>query len=104
MASDEDKTNDAQGGWLIQPDAAIFLSWMKAFGGSVLEGDGYHFDSQEPGSHVCQTTLRRRLRVDPAPGEDAPTAFGSHQALFATVNLEQLPDFGDGHGDRRQRR
>jgi multiple sugar transport system substrate-binding protein len=95
MASDADKTNDAEGGWLIKPDATTLLSWMMAFGGGVLEGDGYHFLTPK---NLASLTFVKKVYDEGcawtlAPAGDAPAAFASRQAVFASANLEQLPDF-----------
>ena len=106
MGSDADKTNDAQGGWLINTDATTFLSWMMAFGGGVLEGDGYHFLTPK---NLAGLTFVKQVYDDGcawtlAPAGDAPAAFAGRQAVFATANLEQLPDFARAMAAAEQRR
>ena len=93
--SDADKTNDAQGGWLISTDAATFLSWMMAFGGGVLEGDGYHFLTPK---NLAGLTFVKQVYDDGCawtlpPSGDAPATFAGRQALFATAKLQQLPEY-----------
>jgi len=91
--SDSDRANDAQGGWLVDPSSTTFLSWMAAFGGSVLEGDGYRFLTPK---NLEALTFVKQLYDDGcswslAPGGDAAAAFAGRQALFGTANMEDLP-------------
>ena len=93
FTADSDRANDAQGGWLITPSSTTFLSWMAAFGGGVLEGDGYRFLTPK---NLEALTFVKQLYDDgcawglPASG-DADAAFAGRQALFGTANLEDLP-------------
>jgi multiple sugar transport system substrate-binding protein len=95
MSKDEDSTNDAEGGWLISPSSMTLLSWMMAFGGGVLEGDGYHFLTPK---NLEALTFIKQLYDDgcawilPASG-DAAAAFASRRAIFGTANLEDLPEY-----------
>jgi multiple sugar transport system substrate-binding protein len=79
----------------MNTDAATFLAWMMAFGGGVLEGDGYHFLAPK---NLAALTFVKQVYDDgcawslPPPG-DAPAAFAGRQAVFATANLEQLPEY-----------
>ena len=72
-----------------------FLSWMMAFGGGVLEGDGYHFLTPK---NLAGLTFVKQVYDDGCawilpPAGDAPAAFAGRQAVFATANLEQLPEY-----------
>ncbi len=95
MLTDGDRTNDALGGWLVDTNAATFLSWMSAFGGGVLEGDGYHFLT--PKNLAALTFVKQLYDLGCAwtapPGADLPAAFAARKALFATAALEDLPDY-----------
>jgi ABC-type glycerol-3-phosphate transport system substrate-binding protein len=93
--TDADKANDAQGGWLINTQAMTFLSWMMAFGGGVLEGDGYHFLTPK---NLAGLTFVKQVYDEGCawtlpPAGDATAAFAAREAMFATANLEQLPDY-----------
>ena len=95
MLTDNDKTNDAQGGWLVDTDATTFLSWMVAFGGGVLEGNSYRFLTPK---NLTALTFVKQLYDDGCawtaqPGADLPAAFAEREALFATASLEELPDY-----------
>ncbi|MCL4530608.1 MAG: extracellular solute-binding protein [Chloroflexi bacterium] len=119
MLTDTDKTNDAYGGWLIdtnpiatlsqlkadQPldwsnlvndaDSITALSWMTAFGGGVLEGNGYRFLTPK---NIAAFTFIKQLYDDGCawtaqPNADLPAAFASRKAIFATAGLEELPDY-----------
>ena len=95
MLTDTDRSNNALGGWIVDTDAMTFLSWMNAFGGSVLEGNGYHFLTPK---NLAALTFVKQLYdlgcswVAPA-GADLPSVFADRKALFATAALEDLPDY-----------
>jgi ABC-type glycerol-3-phosphate transport system substrate-binding protein len=93
--ADQDPSNDAQGGWRIDPGAAAFESWMLAFGGGLVDGNGYRFLTPK---NLKALTFVKQLHEDGCawtapPAQDAPTAFAAQEALFATASLEQLPDY-----------
>ncbi len=112
MLGDSDKTNDGQGGWLVDTRPMTFLSWMMAFGGGVLEGNSYRFLTPR---NLAALTFVKKLYEDgcawiaapdadpwmgspvPAPlaqaGQSSPADFASHRALFATAGLEDLSDY-----------
>ncbi len=106
MLTDSDRTNDGQGGLLVDSSAMTFLSWMSAFGGGVLEGNGYHFLTPK---NLTALTFVKQLYDDGCawtaqPGADLPAAFAGRKALFATAALEDLPDYSralaaDGNRD-----
>ncbi len=100
MLTDPDKTNDGQGGWLVDTSSTTFLSWMMAFGGGVLEGNGYHFLTPK---NLAALTFVKQLYDDGCawtaqPDADVAAAFAARKALFATASLEQLPDFSRAMG------
>jgi multiple sugar transport system substrate-binding protein len=95
MSSDNDRTNDGQGGWLVNTDSMTFLSWLMAFGGGVLEGNGFHFLTPR---NLTALTFVKQLYDDgcawsASVGQDFAAAFAGRKALFATVALEELPDY-----------
>ncbi len=95
MLTDTDRKNDGQGGWLVDTSAATFLSWMSAFGGGVLDGNGYRFLT--PKNLAALTFVKQLYDAGCAwtaqPGADLPAAFAARKALFATASLEELPDY-----------
>ncbi len=100
MLADASKSNDGQGGWLVDPSSMTFLSWMMAFGGGVLEGNGYRFLTP---NNLAALTFVKQLYDDGCAwtaqsGADDAAAFAGRQALFATASLEQLSDFARAMG------
>ncbi len=100
MALDDDKTNDGQGGWLVSTDATTLLSWMMAFGGGPLEGEGYHFLTP---ANLAALTFVKQLYDEgcawtlPSTG-DAPAAFAARKAVFATAGTPGTSGLCPGHG------
>ena len=95
MLSDHDRKNDGQGGWLVDTNATTFVSWLSAFGGGVVEGDGYRFLTPK---NLSAITFVKQLYDDGCawtaqPDADLPAAFAARKALFATAGLEELPDY-----------
>jgi multiple sugar transport system substrate-binding protein len=94
MLKDQDKSNDAMGGWLVDTQAITALSWLTAFGGGVLEGNGYHFLTP---NNIAAFTFMKQLHddgcawtiSDPSGIYDA---FANRKALFSTASLEELSD------------
>ena len=94
MLTDKIKSNDAMGGWLVDTQPVTALSWLTAFGGGVLEGNGYHFLTpnnlhsflflKQLYDNSCAWTT-----TDPSTVYDA---FANRKALFSTANLEELSD------------
>jgi multiple sugar transport system substrate-binding protein len=95
MLTDSDRTNDAQGGWLVDDSTATFLSWMYAFGGSIVDGPNYDF--LQPKNLSALTFVKQLYDSGcawtAAPDAAPADAFASRHALFATAALEDLPDF-----------
>jgi multiple sugar transport system substrate-binding protein len=95
LAADPNSSNDSQGGWLVRSDAVTFLSWIGAFAGGVVDGDGYRFLTP---TNLSALTFVKQLYDDGcawigSPSQDVPAAFASRTALFASAGLEQLSDF-----------
>lgn len=100
MLTDSSKSNDGQGGWLVDSSGLTFLSWMMAFGGGVLEGNGYRFLTP---NNLTALTFVKQLYDDGCAWTAQPDAseagiFAGRQALFATVGLGQLSDFSRAMG------
>jgi multiple sugar transport system substrate-binding protein len=86
-----DPADDALGGWLVDTDPMTALSWMLAFGGGPLEGEGYRFLTpanikafQFPKTLFeagCAFQLTETSAID---------AFATRRALFVTGSLEDL--------------
>lgn len=100
LLSDADNSNDGQGGWLVDASSTSFLSWMMAFGGGVLDGNGYRFLTPK---NLVGLTFVKQLYDDGCawtaqPDADLPAAFAARKALFATASLEQLPDYSRAMG------
>ncbi len=95
MLTDTTRSNDAQGGWLVDTDSMTALSWLTAFGGGVLEGNGYHFLTPQ---NIAALTFVKQLYDDgcawSAPADtNLPDTFAARKALFATASLEELPSY-----------
>ncbi len=95
MLTDTDRHNDGQGGWLVDANATTFVSWMVSFGGGIVEGNGYHFLT--PRNLAALTFVKLLYDQSCAwtaqPDADLPAAFAARKALFATADLEELPDY-----------
>jgi len=117
MLTDSDKTNDGQGGWLVDTDPMTLLSWFTAFGGGVLDGNNYRFLTPR---NIAALTFVKQLYDDgcawvsqadsdpttlsSATAQGIPTAFAERKALFATASLEDLSSYSRamasaGNGD-----
>ncbi len=105
MLTDTDRKNDGQGGWLLDTSAVTFLSWMSAFGGGVLDGNGYRVLT--PKNLAALTFVKQLYDTGCAwtaqPGADLPAAFAARKALFATASLEELPDYARAMAEANNR-
>ena len=108
MLQDKDRSNDAMGGWLVNTQAMTALSWLTAFGGGALEGNGYRFLT--PNNFAALTFVKQLYddgcawtATDSSGGDDAfancktlfstaTCAFANRKALFSTASLEELSD------------
>ena len=94
MLKDKSKANDAMGGWLVDTQPTTALSWLTAFGGGVMNGNGYRFLTP---SNVDAFIFLKQLYDDqcawaiPDPS-GIYDAFATRQALFSTASLEELSD------------
>lgn len=92
LRSDSRVENDAAGGWLLDTSPMTAFSWLLAFGGGVVEGDGYRFLTPQ---NIQALTFVRQLFDDGCAWQspEAPaTHFAAREALFITVGLEDLPE------------
>jgi ABC-type glycerol-3-phosphate transport system substrate-binding protein len=94
LLRDDDPGNDSRGGWLVNTDGMTFLSWLSAFGGGVLDGEGYRFLSPR---NLEATVFIKQLYDDGcawvAPAGEEPTlSFAARQSLFGTAPLEELSE------------
>jgi multiple sugar transport system substrate-binding protein len=95
MLTDNDKTNDGQGGWAVDTSPMTLLSWMTAFGGGVLEGNNYRFLTSK---NIAALTFVKQLYDDGCawavqPDADLAVAFSGRKAMFATASLEELSGY-----------
>ncbi len=94
MLKDKDRSNDGMGGWLVDTQAMTALSWLSAFGGGALDGNGYRFLTP---NNIAALTFVTQLyddgcawmASDPSSVFDA---FANRKALFSTASLEDLSD------------
>ena len=94
LGKDEDETNDALGGWLIDDNAMTPLSWMLAFDGGVQEANGYRFmaPANIDAFKYLKILQQKSCAWVASPEISAYDRFASRQALFATASLEDLVD------------
>ncbi len=87
----EDPKDDALGGWLVDTDPITAMSWMLAFGGGPLEGEGYRFLKNE---NIAAFRFPKTLFEDGCAfsltDTSAADAFANRRALFVTGGLEDL--------------
>ncbi len=91
MLKDESTQNDSLGGWLVDSDPMTAYSWMRAFGGGVLEEGNYRFLAPK---NVEAFKFLRELSESNCAWQEAPdpiTSFVNREALFITANLSDLP-------------
>jgi len=89
MLTDASTDNDAFGGWLIDTNSMTALSWLLAFDGGVLEGNGYRFLT--PNNIASFTFIKELQEADcawlPTADADLFQAFAARKALFVTADL-----------------
>lgn len=94
LSADEDPTNNALGGWLIDTHPMTPLSWLLAFGGSVQEEQSYRFLT--PGNiaafRFVKVLQQKGCAWVPSPDLSVFDRFAARQALFATASLEEFSD------------
>lgn len=91
MLKDESTQNDSLGGWLVNSDPMTAYSWMRAFGGGVLEEGNYRFLAPK---NVEAFKFLRELSESNCAWQEAPdpiTSFVNREALFITASLSDLP-------------
>lgn len=94
LAKDDDETNDALGGWLIDDNAMTPLSWMLAFDGGVQEEDGYRFmvTANIDAFKFLKVMQQKGCAWVPSNEGVVYDRFAARRALFATASLEDFVD------------
>ena len=94
MLADATPDNDGLGGWVIDADAMTALSWLLAFEGGVLEGEGYRFltPNNIQAFRFVKALQQEGCAWQAPPAVDVLQAFAERKALFATAGLEEFPD------------
>lgn len=94
LAADDDATNNALGGWLIDTNPITPLSWMFAFGGGAQEEESYRFltPSNIDAFRFVKVLQQKGCAWVPSPDLSVYDRFAMRQALFATASLEELAD------------
>jgi len=94
LGTDEDPTNNALGGWMIDTNPMTPLSWLLAFDGSAQEEESYRFLTPGKIAAFKFVKILQQKNCAWVPSQDLPVydRFASRQALFATASLEELPD------------
>lgn len=86
-----DPKDDAYGGWLVDTAPMTALSWLTAFGGGALEGEGYRFLRPE---NVEALKFVKALFDDNCAYQlaeaDPIDEFANRRALFVTGGLENV--------------
>lgn len=94
LAADEDTTNNALGGWLIDTNPITPLSWMFAFGGGAQEEESYRFltPNNIDAFRFVKVLQQKGCAWVPSADLSVYDRFAMRQALFATASLEELAD------------
>jgi ABC-type glycerol-3-phosphate transport system substrate-binding protein len=94
LAADDDTTNNALGGWLIDTNPITPLSWMFAFGGGAQEEESYRFltPSNIDAFRFVKVLQQKGCAWVPSADISVYDRFAMRQALFATASLEELAD------------
>lgn len=83
---------NGHGGWYLDTHPMTALSWIYAFDGDILEGNGYRF--LQP-ANLSAFTFLKALFEDGCAWRDPQItpiqAFSTRQALFVTLGAESLP-------------
>ncbi len=92
MLKDTNRSNDGMGGWLVDTQSMTALSWLKAFGGGVLDGNSYRFLAP---NNIAAFTFVKQLYDDGCAwmitdSSSTYDAFANRKALFSTASLEEL--------------
>jgi len=92
LRADADNKNDLLGGWLIDGDAMTAYSWILAFDGGILNGQGYRFLMPNNISALKYLKVLQQEGCAWVASSDIPASerFASRQALFATASLEEF--------------
>jgi multiple sugar transport system substrate-binding protein len=90
---DDSTANDGQGGWIVDTNVMSLYSWMLAFDGGVVEGEGFRFLT--PNNIATLKFLKSMYDEGCAWKTAADTPyqrFAERAGLFATASLEEIPD------------
>jgi multiple sugar transport system substrate-binding protein len=90
--TDSNPQNDGYGGWVVDTTWQTTLSWMAAFGGSVLQDGAYSFRNDQ---NLAALQYLKKLyddhcawiSTDPVPYD----AFAGRAALFISGDLAEVP-------------
>ena len=92
MTQDDSTQNDFMGGWIVDTVPMTAYSWMLAFGGGVIEADGYRFLTP---NNINAFKFVRELSETSCAWQvtdtDPSVAFANREALLITATLEDLP-------------
>jgi ABC-type glycerol-3-phosphate transport system substrate-binding protein len=94
--ADDDPENNGTGGWIVNTNPPIILSWMYAFGSDILQSNrtGYHFNT--PQTQITLEYLRRLYDNGCAwlmLSDYAEPHFAARRALFVSGSIADLPYF-----------
>jgi ABC-type glycerol-3-phosphate transport system substrate-binding protein len=99
---DTDPQNDGYGGWIVDTDWQTVYSWMLAFGGGVVDGNGSYGFKTDPNLAALQylkglyDDYCAWLAVDPTNPKDISHGpyfdlFAKRLALFVSGDLAEVP-------------
>jgi multiple sugar transport system substrate-binding protein len=99
---DTDPQNDGYGGWIVDTDWQTVYSWMLAFGGGVVDGNGSYGFKTDPNLAALQFLKGLYddncawLAVDPTNTKDISHGpyfdqFAKRLALFVSGDLAEVP-------------
>ncbi|MDX1377712.1 MAG: extracellular solute-binding protein [Anaerolineales bacterium] len=94
LGQDDDESNDALGGWLIDAHPMTPLSWMLAFDGGVQEEEGYRLlsESNIEAFKFLKVLQQKGCAWVPSNEGVVYDRFAARRALFATASLEEFVD------------
>ncbi len=90
---DDEKENDATGGWLIDSEPSTLLSWIFAFGGEVENSRQAGYEFENPESIDTLTFIHELYTEGCAFRQDEPNKneiLTNRGALFLSVSLREL--------------
>jgi multiple sugar transport system substrate-binding protein len=104
--TDADPTNDGYGGWIVDSNWQTIYSWLLAFGGGVVDGNGAYGFQTDPNLAALQFLKRLYdnkcawLAVDPNNNKDISHGpyfdhFAKRLALFVSGDLSEVQSAKD---------